>query len=102
MPNEKRRPSKIADAVKGFLSESGLGIRVQQAEVVQLWPRLVGPEIASVTQALAVSPDGVLFVAVRSHAWMSELSMMERELLEVVNRATPSAPLKGIRLQLAR
>ncbi|MFN8571906.1 MAG: DUF721 domain-containing protein [Gemmatimonadaceae bacterium] len=102
MPNDRRPPSTIADALKGFLKQSGLGVRVQQAEVVQLWPQLVGPEIAGATQALAVSPDGVLFVAVRSHAWMNELSMMERELLEVVNRVTPTAPLRGIRLQLAR
>ncbi|MFN8580771.1 MAG: DUF721 domain-containing protein [Gemmatimonadaceae bacterium] len=102
MPNDKSRPSPIAAALAGFLRESGLDVRVRQSEVVARWGELVGPTIAASTYALAVSPDSTLFVAVKSHAWMTELSMMERELLEAVNRATADAPIKRIRFQLAR
>lgn len=102
MPNDKPRASPIGAAVQSFLKSSGLGGRVQQADVVTRWGELVGPEIAAATQAISVSPNSVLLVAVRSHAWMTELSLLERELLEAVNRATPAAPIRQIRFQLAR
>ena len=45
------------------------------------WPRLVGQQIAAVTKPLSVTADGTLFVAVTTHAWMTELSLLEPELL---------------------
>ena len=102
MAKEKQRPEAIGAAIARFLNTSGLGARVEQAQIVAKWPELVGAEIAAVTQALSVTPDGVLMVAVRSHPWMNELSMMERELLAVVNQAMPATPIKQIRLHLTR
>ena len=60
-----------------------------------------GPAVAAATQPLSVTSDGTLIVAVRSSAWMNELSMMEKELLAALNRANPSAPLSRIRWQMA-
>jgi predicted nucleic acid-binding Zn ribbon protein len=102
MTREKARPTAIGDAIARFLSGSGLGRRVDQAQVVVQWAELVGPQIAAVTRALAVTQDNILLVAVNSHPWMTELSMMERELLEAVNRATPATPVRQIRFQLTR
>ena len=62
----------------------------------------MGPEIAGATQALSITDDGTLFVAVRSHAWMSELTMMERELLASVNRITGDKPILKLRWTLMR
>lgn len=102
MTDQKPRPVAIGEAITRFLSGSGLGTRVEQAQVVMRWAELVGPRIAAVTKALSVTQDSVLLVAVNSHPWMTELSMMQRELLEVVNRATPAAPVREIRFQLTR
>lgn len=102
MPNEKRGPLPIAEALAGFLQGSGLGVRVKQSEVITRWAELVGPEVAAATKPLAVTKDGVLLVAVRSHPWMTELTMLERTMLAAINRATPDAPIREIRLQLAR
>jgi predicted nucleic acid-binding Zn ribbon protein len=56
--------------------------------------------VAAAARPLAVTADGTLIVAVRSSAWMNELSLMERDLLEALNRANPSAPLSKIRWQI--
>jgi predicted nucleic acid-binding Zn ribbon protein len=100
--DSKRKASPIADAIAGFLSSSGMRPRVEQAQVVLRWAELVGPRIAAVSKALSVTADNVLLVAVNSHPWMTELSMMERDLLEVVNRVTPATPVRQIRFQLMR
>lgn len=100
MTERKRKPTTLADALGGFLEKSGLAKRVEQATVVEEWPELVGPQIASVTKALSITPDGTLFVAVSSHAWMTELSLMEPQLLRSVNTRTDRAPIRKIRFRL--
>lgn len=95
-------PQPISAAISQFLERAGLRDRVQQATVVPEWAALVGEQIAAVTEPLSVTADGILFVAVRTHAWMSELSLLEPELLASLNRAGGRAPVRKIRWQLMR
>jgi predicted nucleic acid-binding Zn ribbon protein len=96
------RPTPISDLLAGILKEAGIQDRVEQAAVVPEWPSLVGTQIAAVTTPLLVTPDGTLFVAVSTHAWMTELSLMEPELLRTLNADTSRPPVRRIRWQLRR
>lgn len=100
MTEKKRKFEPIGPLVGAFLEQSGLAPRVAQAAVVPEWPRLVGPQIAAATEPLSVTPDGTLFVAVRTHAWMNELSLLEPELLRSLNSTTARAPIRRIRWRL--
>ena len=97
-----KRPQTIGTAISSFLEQSGLRERVEQASVVPEWPALVGAQIAAVTEPVSVTSDGVLFVAVRTHSWMTELSLLEPELLASLNRRGGRPPVKKIRWQLMR
>jgi predicted nucleic acid-binding Zn ribbon protein len=97
-----RRPSSLGDVLAGVLADAGITARVEQASVVPEWPSLVGAQIAAVTEPLSVSADGTLFVAVTTHAWMNELSLLEPELLRALNARTGLLPVLRIRLQLRR
>ena len=99
-PRRDKRPQPISSAISQFLEQAGLRDRVEQATVVPEWPSLVGAQIAAVTEPLSVTSDGILFVAVKTHAWMSELSLLEPELLASLNRAGGRAPVKKIRWTL--
>lgn len=77
-------PTRVGRALERYLERSGLAERVDEASVVPEWDGLVGERIAAVTTPLRVS-NGVLFVAVRSSAWMMELKMMERDVLRRLN-----------------
>jgi predicted nucleic acid-binding Zn ribbon protein len=55
-----------------------------------------------VTTPLLVTSDGTLFVAVTTHAWMTELSLMEPELLRALNAEPGRPPVRKLRWQLAR
>ncbi len=101
-PPRKTRPQPISAAISQFLEKSGLRDRVEQASVIPEWPALVGAQISAVTEPLSVTADGVLFVAVRTHAWMSELSLLEPELLASLNRGADRPPVRKIRWQLMR
>lgn len=95
---DNRRPSAIGDLLAGVLASAGIEARVAQAAVVPEWGALVGPQIAAVTDPLRVSPDGTLWVAVATHAWMTELQAMEPELLRALNAAPDRPPVVRIRL----
>ena len=102
-PNEKKRkPQPLASVVGDFLREAKLDERVEQASVVPEWESLVGLQIARVTNPLFVTPDGTLFVAVKNNAWMTELSLMEPQLLRALNAKAGRARIRKIRLHLMR
>ena len=103
MSDERRRkPAMLGDVLAGLLEQSGLAERVEQAALLPEWPELVGPQIAAVTEPRSVSADGTLWVAVRTHAWMTELSLLEPELLRKLASHPLRAPIRRIRWQLQR
>ena len=99
---ERRPPATLAEALASYLKQSGISKRLQQAGIVEQWAELVGPQIAAVTAPQSVSADGTLWVAVRTHAWMTELSMLEPELLRKLNAGRARAGISRIRWVLQR
>lgn len=98
----KRTPERLSDALSAFLKEAGLDARVVQAAVVPEWRELVGPEIAEVTEPLFVTADQTLFVGVRTNPWMTELQLMEPQIVAALN-ADPTRPrVRRLRFQLLR
>ena len=98
----KKKPERVANVVADFLARSGLAERVEQAGIIPEWPRLVGEQLAAVTDPQSISANGTLFVAVTTNAWMNELSLLEPELLRSLNTKSERAPIKRIRWLLRR
>lgn len=98
----KFNAQRLGETLSQFLRTSGIADRVKQMSVLEDWGELVGPEIAAVTKPLSISHDGTILVAVQTHAWMQELTLMERELLGSLNRVTGNRPLQQIRWVLRR
>jgi predicted nucleic acid-binding Zn ribbon protein len=96
------KPRPIAEVLAKLLAERGLDEDVARAWVLEAWPRLVGPQIAGVTQPRLIADDGTLVVGVKTHGWMSELSLMERSLVARINEANKQQPVKKIRWELLR
>lgn len=98
----KHAPAPIAEALASYLAQSGLAKRVDQAGIIPEWESLVGPQIAAVTRPLSVTRDGLLFVAVTTHGWMAELSLLEPDLLKRLNAKPDRPPVERIRWLLRR
>lgn len=96
-----RRPEKLGDILASVITDAGLAERMAQAQVIPEWSTLVGAQIARIAEPVALRRDGTLVVAVRTHAWMNELSLMERELLASLNRDPARPPIARLRLVLA-
>ena len=98
--DKRRKPERVSDVIAGYLQQSGLAARVDQAAVIPEWPALVGAQVAAVTEPRSVTPDGTLFVWVTTNAWMTELSLLEPELLRALNSKPGRTPVRRIRWQL--
>ncbi len=94
---KKRAPAALSDVLAAVLQKAGLTDRVAQAGVIPEWPRLVGGQIASVTEPIGLQQDGTLIVMVTTHAWMQELTMLEPELLKSLNRDATRPPVTKLR-----
>jgi predicted nucleic acid-binding Zn ribbon protein len=99
---KRRVPMAVGEALQGYLTRSGLGQRLAQAQVVTEWPTLVGPQVATVTKPESVSPDGTLFVRVATSAWMNELQFQMPELMARINAGRGAGHIRTIRWLLAR
>jgi len=96
------KPERLSLALTDFLKTKGLRDRVIQANAIDDCPNVIGPQISKVTEALKITPDGTLFVAVTTNAWMNELSLMEPELIRVLNIHASARRVKKIRFELKR
>jgi predicted nucleic acid-binding Zn ribbon protein len=90
----------LSSVLEGVLEGHGLLRQVRRAEVLDLWPDLVGDHVARVTRARSVD-DATLLVEVRSSAWLMELNMMKGDFLRRVNERMQDTPLEKIVFVLA-
>ena len=98
----RKKPSALSDVLAGVLRDSGIAERVEQARLIPEWPTLVGTQIAAVTEPTSIAADGTMFVRVTTNAWMNELSLMEPELIRVLNIHASARRVKKIRFELKR
>lgn len=87
---------KVAEALARYLDRSGLGNRLEQVSALDDWADRVGERIAAVAEPLHISND-VLFVAVKSSAWLMELRMMEADIRRRLNEGREKGRIQQIR-----
>lgn len=78
-------PVRLGDALGSYMASAGITRRVDLARAVEDWAQRVGPQVAAVTRADSVTPDGILRVRVPSAAWATELSLMAPRILARLN-----------------
>lgn len=93
-------PTPLGDALGAFLRKRGLDREVKSQELLSRWGEVVGERIARVAQPSGVA-RGVLYVEVRSSAWMSELTLMKSELLRRLNAGAGQGRVERIVFRLA-
>ncbi len=100
--DRSRRFEKLGDVLSAVLKNAGLTDRVARAGVIREWAGIVGPQIAAITDPMLLQTDGTLVVAVKTHGWMTELSLLEPELMRRLNANTKRPPVTGLRWTLRR
>lgn len=101
-PPKKSQPMNIADIMAQVLEQKGMSERLAQVTAIDDWSNVVGAQIASVTEPLSITADGVLWVRVTTAAWMNELSLLAPTLLQRLNAVPNRQPVKQLRFRLGR
>jgi len=92
----QRKFTRLGELLPSILSKLGLDQRFKEQQVLNLWPTVVGEELAARTKATKVD-RGVLYVHVDHGAWMQELHFIEKDLLRKLRAQSPGVVLKKIR-----
>jgi hypothetical protein len=79
---------RIGDAVRSELGR--FGTAAPMADLVELWPRVVGDTIAANAWPARLSRDGVLHVNTSSSAWAFELGHLESEIRSRLGEQAPA------------
>lgn len=87
----------LSDLIKEFIELHKGPDYLDEQKVIQAWPKVVGPFIASHTIDLSIK-DGRLFVRVDSDALRSELSYSKSLLLKNLNEMVGKEIVKEILL----
>ena len=90
-----KHPKRISLAITSTLEGLGLGAKVRQYEVLDVWPMIVGESIAHVATAERIV-DGKLFVSVTRSTWRNELLFLKKELIGRINTAMQQEIVKDI------
>lgn len=81
----------LQPAVKKITRSKGY----QAYKIYSLWTNLIGEEMRQKTRAYKFEA-GTLFIATSSSAWSHQLSLMQAELLELLNRNLPGRDIKRL------
>ncbi len=96
----RQGPTRVDTLIAQVLEKSGVRKQVERIGILELWPEIVGEQLAKVTRVKGLDEDA-LFVEVRSSAWLMELSMMKDDFLERVNARLGDDALERIVFVLA-
>lgn len=91
----ERGPVRVGELVDAFLAKGSVGRQVRRVGVLDEWDERVGERIAAVTRARSLSA-AVLFVEVRTSAWLMELNLMKNDILERLNEGREDVPVERI------
>lgn len=92
-------PKRLGDALEGVLERLGIAPAVERHEVFRDWDARVGEEIARVARPHRVDGD-TLIVKVAHSAWINELSLRQKELLERLNEGRSRSTVKRLLFRL--
>jgi predicted nucleic acid-binding Zn ribbon protein len=94
----KSNTISLGDAIKEFLANYKHSGKLSEAEAVQAWPKVMGPNIAAYTQSVYIK-NGKLYVQLKSSALRAELLMHRAKIVNGLNQYLKSDVVKDLVLR---
>lgn len=86
----------LGEVLFTILKKRGMASKIEENEVIKIWPEAVGRQIAAQTQPDALR-NGTLFVKTVSSVWVQQLHFIKGEILDKLNQLSGKAAVKEIR-----
>lgn len=94
----KSGPVSSSAALKDLARQLGITRTLAEYEAMASWEGVVGEQVSRVTIPERIE-RGILFVAVASPSWRTELTMRRLEIVEKINRSVGQKIVKEIRFR---
>src|SRR4030043_899202 len=94
--NHRIKLHHISEILLSLLKKRGMASKIEENALLQLWPKVVGPQIIMHTKADAVR-NGILFVKTISSVWVQQLHFMKEEIRQKLNQLAGKDVVKDIR-----
>lgn len=91
-----REPQSVGDALQRLLQQLGLERQLRVYRALMHWKTIVGIPLAQVARPLRLDAD-TLWVAVKNHAWVQELTFHKRTILQRLNERIGEERFREIR-----
>jgi len=93
---QQNRLQPISEVLSAVLKKKSMISKIEENALMKLWPKAVGPQIASKTR-----PDclrgGTLFIKTVSSVWVQQLHFMKEEIRNKLNELAKRNAIKEIR-----
>ena len=86
----------IGEVLFSVLKKRGMTSKIEENALLKLWPKAVGPQIASKTQPDCLR-NGTLFVKTISSVWVQQLHFIKEEIRSKLNELSGKSSIKEIR-----
>jgi predicted nucleic acid-binding Zn ribbon protein len=85
----------IGHILDSIIRELGIQNKLAECRVLEIWPAVVGTQVAHMTKAQRVT-KGKLFVHVKSDSWRTELIFHKDAIIKKLNQELRSDVVKEI------
>ncbi len=92
---KRTEPKKIGDILNEVLSEQNLDNKLLELQILDLWPKIVGPMINRRTVERKIN-NGILYLRIASAPIRQELSLNRTNLIATLNKAVGKDVLNEI------
>jgi predicted nucleic acid-binding Zn ribbon protein len=79
-------PQKLGNVLQEVIDRLGVREKIDEAQVVETWASVAGPQVNSVTESAWMKGD-TLIIKISSSAWRQELHMNRRAWKQRLNDA---------------
>jgi predicted nucleic acid-binding Zn ribbon protein len=86
----------IGEVLFSVLKKRGMTSKIEENALIKLWPKAVGPQIASKTKPDCLR-NGTLFVKTISSVWVQQLHFIKEEIRDKLNQLSGKSTIKEIR-----
>lgn len=92
---------RLGRSVRRMAEQYQLTSAAQQTRALELWPSLVGPQIAAAVQVRGIR-DGVLHLVTRNSNWSQELLFLREQILERYRGELGAGVVRDLRVDQER
>lgn len=93
---QQAHPQLIGEVLFPLLKKRGMASKFEEKALLKIWPKAVGPQIASQTEPDSFR-NGTLFVKTVSSVWVQQLHFMKEEIVNKLNELFGKIVVEEIR-----